>query len=264
MNLARIRLSLVAPLLACIAPLNAHQTWFEQQGHGLTFRYGEYDVNMHEVSPGGLDRFGKLEAQWQGKAGSKPLVLSKQEDRLDLPAGFHPEPGDSLVAIDREYPMFNTARDGKSLRTFWVPATRWIGDFSARKPELPLDIVPTGDRRGDAVEFQLSYLGEPLAGETVTLVTASGWSRKAVSDADGRFAFALPWKGDYVLGIYFIDEASGVRKLAGKPDEPYQLEGYNFALSFPVREGLEPLPTAQKTLPASVLIQQGITPPKHK
>lgn len=253
---------------ACIAlaglPLaQAHQIWFEQKGQGLTFRYGELDANMHEVSPGGLDRFVKLEAQLLGADGKKPVALSKAADRFDLPAGFKAKPGDSIIAIDREYPMHDINREGKSLHNFWIPATRWVGDFSAREAELPLDIVPTGNKVGDAVQFQVTYLGEPLAGEKVLLATPSGWVKSATSDAEGHFSFALPWKGDYVIGLYFIDDASGVRKLAGQPDEAYQTEGYNTSLSFHVHEGLASLPTGAKTLPASELIRQGITPPKH-
>lgn len=56
---------------------------------------------------------------------------------------------------------------------------------------------------------------------------------------------------------------TGVRKIAGQPDEAYQTEGYNTTLSLHVAEGLEPLPVAEKTLPASVLKAMGITPPKH-
>ena len=256
--------ALVPVLLFSAGVVQAHQFWYEASGDGLTFRYGELDQNLHEVSPGGIDRIAKLDTTWYRPSGEQAIALEKRPDRLDLPAGTKPGAADSLVSVDLEYPMFDTARDGRSLRTYWVPAARWVGDFRKREPVLTLDIVPTGERHGDAVEFQVTYLGEPLAGEPVKVSVASGWTRIATSDADGKFQVSFPWKGDYSLNLYFIDELEGVRKLAGKEDEPYQLEGYNTTLSFQVAEGLEPLPVTAKTLPASVLKDMGITPPKHR
>src|SRR5688572_15763733 len=81
---------------------------------GLVLRYGELDENMHEVSPGGLDRFGRLQARWIGARGEQPLALDKQRDRYTLPPAAKPAPGDSFVAIDKHYPMFDTQRDGKA------------------------------------------------------------------------------------------------------------------------------------------------------
>jgi len=254
----------VPALLLSASAAQAHQFWYEKAGDGLTFRYGELDQNLHEVSPGGIDRIARLETTWYSPGGEKALTLEKRPDRLDLPAGVAPGAADSLVSVDLEYPMFDTARDGQSLRTYWVPATRWVGDFSKREPVLTLDIVPTGERHGDAVEFQVTYLGEPLAGEPIKVSVASGWTRIATSDVDGKFHVTLPWQGDYSINLYFIDEVEGVRKLEGQADEAYQLEGYNTTLSFRVAEGLEPLPVAEKTLPASVLKDMGITPPKHR
>lgn len=256
--------ALVPVLLFSAGVVHAHQFWFERGDDGVTFRYGELDQNLHEVSPGGIDRIAKLETTWYRPSGEQAITLVKRPDRLDLPAGVQPGVEDSLVSVDLEYPMFDTARDGKSLRTYWVPATRWVGDLRAREPVLTLDIVPTGQSRDGKPEFQVTYLGEPLAGELVKVSVPSGWSRYEPTDVDGKFAVALPWRGNYSLNLYFIDEVEGVRKLAGQPDEPYQLEGYNSTLSFHVSEGLEPLPVTGKTLPASVLRDMGIAPPKHR
>lgn len=254
----------VPALLLCAGAAQAHQFWFEKAGgDALIFRYGEIEMNMHEVSPGGIDRMVNLQTTWYTPDGEKPVELVKGADRLDLPAGVKPGAADSLVSVDLEYPMHDINQDGKSLHNFWVPATRWVGDFRKREPVLTLDIVPTGERKGDAVEFQVTHLGEPLAGEKVTIAVPSGWTRTAITDADGKFHVALPWRGDYSVNLYFIDEVEGVRKIEGKPDEAYQTEGYNTTLSFQVAEGLDPLPIAEKTLPASVLKAMGITPPKH-
>lgn len=230
--------------------VHAHQIWVEKDGKTLTFRYGELDANMHEVSPGGLDRFSKLSATWITRSGEKPLTLTKQASGFAVPAV--PAKGESLVAIDMDYPMFNTTREGKALRTYWVPATRWVSDFSPRTPTLPLDIVPTGVTRGDTVEFKIVLKGDPLPGVKMALVVPSGWTRHATSDIDGKFSFTLPWRGNYVVGTYHVEDAVGER--AGeKGVEPYQLRGYNSSLSFYKPSGVAPFPVAEKTLPASVL-----------
>jgi hypothetical protein len=244
------RFAACALLLAAACATQAHQIWFQQEGKALVFRYGELDVNMHEVSPGGLDRFGKLTATWIARSGEKPLPLAKQESGFAVPAVAGK--GESFVAIDLSYPMFDTKRDGKVLRTFWVPATRWVSDFSAREPKLPLDIVPTGVVQGDTVEFRVVLRGEPLAGQKVNVAVPSGWIKVATSDMDGKFRFTLPWRGTYVVGLYYTEESSGERT-GDKGAEPYQLQGWNSALSFHKPRGVAPFPVADKTLPASVL-----------
>jgi len=261
----RLIILAIGALLLALSSAKAHQFWYEKTGDGLTFRYGELDQNLHEVSPGGLDRIARLETTWYRADGTGVLELVKRADRLDLPEGVRPGAGDSVVSVDLHYPMFDTARAGKSLRTYWIPATRWVGDFRAREPVLTLDIVPTGEvREGGRHEFMLTYLGEPLAGELVKISTPSGWSRLEATDIDGKFAALFPWRGDYSLNLYFIDEVEGVRRVEDKADEPYQLEGYNTTLSLHVDDGLDPLPATSKTLPASVLKDMGIAPPPHR
>jgi len=262
---SRLILCVIGALLLALPGAKAHQFWYEKTADGLTFRYGELDQNLHEVSPGGLDRIARLETTWYRQQGEVMLELVKRSDRLDLPEGVSPGAGDSVVSVDLDYPMFDTSRAGKSLRTWWIPATRWVGDFRAREPVLTLDIVPTGEiRENGKHEFMLTYLGEPLAGELVKISTPSGWSRLEATDIDGKFAVAFPWRGDYSLNLYFIDEMEGVRRLDDNPDEPYRLEGYNTTLSFHVDSGLDPLPVTSKTLPASVLKDMGIAPPPHR
>ncbi|WP_422016696.1 DUF4198 domain-containing protein [Roseateles sp.] len=256
---ARLARRLVLPLALMGAALGAqaHQIWFEQDGKVLTFRYGELDVNMHEVSPGGLDRFAQLKGSWVTAAGEQPLEMRKAADAFTLPGVKQaPGAGNSLVAIDLQYPMFDTKRDDKALRTYWVPATRWVADLGAYKPTLPLDIVPTGVAGAGKFEFQVVYKGDPLPGAKMTLVTPSGWSLNATSDADGKFRFPLPWKGNYVIGLYYVDDIVGERT-GPQGKEAYQLEGYNSALSFYRAQGQAPLPVAEKTLPASVLAAMG-------
>ena len=247
----RKTLCLGAAMLASAGGTHAHQIWFEQEGKVLTFRYGELDVNMHEQSPGGLDKFVQLSASWLSPSGETPLALSKQADGFAL-SGLRVLPGksDSFIAIDKLYPMFDTKREGKSLRTYWIPATRWVAELRPHEPKLPLDILPTGVSAGGLHEFRVVFRGEALPGVKMALGTPSGWTLQASSDIDGKFRFPLPWRGNYVIGLYHLDEVTGERAGA-QGAEPYQLEGYNTALSFHRATGLPPLPTAPRTLPAS-------------
>lgn len=260
----KLAAGLLLGLIAGAAALSAqaHQIWFEQDGKGLTFRYGELEPNMHEVTPGGLDRFVALKATWVDAKGAHPFALAKRQDHFELPAEVRPKPGDSLLAIDESYPMFDSEHDGKPTPTWWVPATRWVGDFSARQATLPLDIVPTGKTHEGKVEFQVSFLGEPLAGERVELAAASGWTFHANTDVDGKVSFSLPWRDTYAVGLYFVDDEDGVRKLPGQAPQPYGLHGYNTTLAFHTATGLPPLPVAPKTLPASELKRLGMPLPK--
>jgi Domain of unknown function (DUF4198) len=231
----------------------AHQLWFEpeaqqaaQQASQMLLRYGELELNMHERSPGGLDRFVELQAQRLSAAGEQPLALSKQASGFAV-AG---DVGDSWIAIDRRYPMFDTKKDGKQLRTWWTPAGRWLPDLRPREPRLPLDIVPTGVTADGTTEFRIVFQGEPLPGATVTLSTPAGWTREAISDAEGKLRFPLPWQGLYVIGHYHLEDTAGER--AGPQGaEPYQLEGYNTAVSFVQRSGLAALPMVAPKLPAA-------------
>jgi hypothetical protein len=252
----RLRLALAGALLGASLGAQAHQIWFEREGKTLSFRYGELDVNMHEVSPGGLDRFGQLTATRLKRSGQEqPLLLQKRADSFALPdLTALPTQGETFIAIDKRYPMFDTKREGRALRTYWIPATRWVADLQAYAPKLPLDIVPTGVNRGDSSEFQVVFHDEPLPGAKLSVVTPSGWTLQVSSNIDGKFSVALPWKGNYVIGLYYVDDASGERQ-GPQGSEAYELEGYNSALSFYRTQGLAPLPKAARTLPASVLAE---------
>lgn len=245
--LAAATFGLAAAFSAGLA--HAHQLWFEPDAQNpaqLLLRYGELEANMHERSPGGLDRFGQLDAQRLTPAGTSPLALSKQ------PSGFASAVGheESLTAIDTRYPMFDTQQNGRALRTWWTPATRWLPDLRARAPSLPLDIVPTGVVADGATEFRIVFQGEPLPGAKVVLSTPAGWTRETLSDAEGRLRFPLPWQGLYVIGHYHLEDTAGER--AGPQGaEPYQLQGYNTAVSFMQRGGLAALPVVAPKLPAA-------------
>lgn len=133
----------------------AHQIWYEQPpGQPLALYYGEYDKNILEVTPGGMDRFQQLKG-WSIGNNSKPLNLTLQ--RQAFAVAHQAKSDDSLLAQDPHYPIFDLHEADKTLKAHWTPATRWVGDLRARTPELTLDIVPTGLVDGNKAQFQVYY-----------------------------------------------------------------------------------------------------------
>jgi len=227
----------------------AHQIWYEQlPGQPLALYYGEYDKNVLEVTPGGLDRFKQLQA-WSMADRSVRLGLSQQRQAFAL----REQPGrdDSLLAHDLHYPIFEVHEGGKPLKAHWTPATRWVGDLRARTPELTLDIVPTGVIDAGRVQFQVIYATKPLVGQDVVLETASGQVFSQRSDGNGHVSFELPWQGTYVVAVEYQDNSPGERlDLEGNP-ERFDVKRFSSTLSFHRQQGLAPLPRAPSQLPAS-------------
>lgn len=74
----------------------AHQIWYEQPpGQSLSLYYGEYDKNMLEVTPGGMDRFQQLKG-WSVGNISRPLSLTLQ--RQAFAVAHQGKSDDSLLA----------------------------------------------------------------------------------------------------------------------------------------------------------------------
>ena len=227
----------------------AHQIWYEQlPGQPLALYYGEYDKNVLEVTPGGMDRFRQLRA-WSMADRSAPLQLSLQRQAFLL--AEQPGQEDSLLAQDLHYPMFDVQEGAKTLKAAWTPATRWVGDLRARSPELTLDIVPTGVADVGGAQFRVFYAGKPLTGQEVVLETASGEVFKQRSDAAGNVSFTLPWQGTYVVAVEYQDNSPGERlDPAGKP-ERFDVKRFSSTLSFHRQQGQAALPRAPSQLPAS-------------
>jgi uncharacterized GH25 family protein len=231
------------------ASVQAHQIWFEPSQHKLlALYYGEYDKNMLEVTPGGMDRFKALQV-WSRRGVQQPLTLTLQRDHFTIEQS--PAVQDTLLAADAYYPIFDLHEQGKTLKAYWTPATRWVGDLRARSPELDLDIVPTGVIDGGKAQFQVFFLNKPLAQKTVALETASGEVINQTSDADGKVSFEMPWQGTYVVAAEHKVYTAGERTSPQKQLEPYDVRSFSSTLSFYQPGGKTPLPRAPSQLPAS-------------
>ncbi|NVZ20805.1 DUF4198 domain-containing protein [Pseudomonas costantinii] len=227
----------------------AHQIWYEAlPGQPLALYYGEYDKNVLEVTPGGMDRFKQLKT-WSIVDRSAPLSLTLQRQAFAL--AQQPSRDDSLLARDLHYPIFDLHEAGKTLKAYWTPATRWVGDLRARTPELTLDIVPTGVADTNRAQFQVFYASKPLANQDVVLETASGEVFSQRSDAAGKVSFELPWQGTYVVAVEHQDYSPGERVNHEGKAEAYDVKRFSSTLSFSRQQGQPPLPRAPSQLPAS-------------
>lgn len=259
------RILLLTVGLAFAAATQAHELWFEPDGKAMVLYYGDFGVNMHERSPGGNDRWGELTAIRVTPSGDQPVELAKQHDRFTGVPRL--AKGESLVAYDEYYRIFEERHGDKVVRVRWTPATRFVSDLGARPPKLKLDIVPTGKVEGDDVELQVYYEGEPLADVPVHLWSTSGWKLERPTDADGKVRFPLPWRGQYAaIVLRYRDETPGERNSAVDPNNPliahpsgtsretYDAWSHTTTLSFEKRNGLPPLARHAESLPASMLM----------
>lgn len=229
-------------LLLATSSAQAHQVWLEQDDRGGKLYFGEFGDNLHEASPGYLDKLTQVSARLLSRSGDKTLGVEKQRDgvRIAGRAGS----GESLVVEDRAYPLMESTEGSKKTRTAWTPAARFVGDLSPRAPKLALDVVPTSPT-GD---FRVYYRGAPLPKAQVTLVAVSGWSLSGTTDAEGKVSFRLPWKGGYALLVRHKDATAGTRKTP--QGQPEAFDGASFAttLTFVTTEGL-PSPPAPPPAP---------------
>ncbi|MEO8182079.1 MAG: DUF4198 domain-containing protein [Deltaproteobacteria bacterium] len=224
----------------------AHQVWLERDAAGTKLYFGELGDNLHEVSPGYLDKLARPTATLLTASGEKALQISKQRDGFAI-AG-RPAQGESLIVVDAAYPLLEGKEGDKPSRTLWTPAARYVGSLVAQAPKLVLDIVPAGA----AGEFQVFFRGAPLGQAELTLVAASGWSRQGTSDASGKVRFSLPWKGTYGLLVRHKDGTPGSRS-GDKGAEAYDRASFGTTLTFTTSEGLPspppPPPAAPSRLP---------------
>ncbi len=224
---------LIATLILLSAGAEAHHVWIEQEGEQASLYFGEFGMNLHEISaPGGL--LNKL-------SGSSAKVVSTTTSR-DLPLAKGPEAysasaqlaaGDSIVAEVLGYPFYEQKIAGVAVQTWFRPAARMITDFSARTPVLELDIVPTGVANQLAVYFK----GKPLGRTMVKAITPSGWTQELRTSREGIVTIALPWQSWYAIQVSNVDATPGQRG-----EESYGQISHVMTLTLRLKEGLTPPP----------------------
>lgn len=237
MRLLRVRmiatrwLFVAMPLLLAGAA-QAHQVWLEQDASGAKLYFGEFGDNLHEISPGFLDKLTPLSATVISPKGEKALESKKDRDGITISG--RAGKGESVVAFDPAYPLLENKDGAKTVRTAWTPAARYVPELGPQSPKLVLDVVPTNG----SGEFQVVYRGMPLPKAEVSLVAVSGWSLSGTTDDKGKVSFRLPWKGTYALLVRHKDPTPGKRKTAQGADEAYDAASFATTLTFATSTGL--------------------------
>jgi len=220
--------------------VQAHQVWIEPTKDGAQLCFGEFRMNLREDSPGLLDRLATPVAQLQTADGVSPVEMTKGVESYVIAKA--PANGASLIAQDPTYPV-RESRDevGVNGRMAWIPAARYIPDFSERAPMLNLDIVPTGTPG----VFKVFLGKEPFPKAKVEVVAQSGWSRELRTDNTGVLKVSMPWRGRYLLLAHFNDQTPGER--AGKP---YDFVTYTTTLFFEQKDGIDAVPPPPAAKPS--------------
>jgi uncharacterized GH25 family protein len=239
------RLFLAMPLLLASAA-QAHQVWLEQDASGAKLYFGEFGDNLHEVSPGFLDKLTQVSATVISSKGEKALESKKDRDAVTISG--RAGKGESVVAVDLAYPLLENKDGAKTVHTAWTPAARYVPELGPQSPKLVLDVVPTNG----SGEFQVVYRGAPLAKAEVSLVAVSGWSLSGTTDDKGKVSFRLPWRGTYALLVRHKDATPGKRKNAQGADEAYEAASFATTLTFATSTGL-PSPPAPPAAPPNKL-----------
>lgn len=234
-------------LAAAAFAAQAHHVWIEQNAQGATLYFGEFGGNLREASPGLLDKFVKPVAQRLSAKGDAALAPAKNAGGFAL--GARAAKGESIVAEETAYPISESKSGDKVTRSLYQPAARLVTDFSAQRPVLTLDLVPTGKSGKDGVEFQAFYKGQPLPKAKVEVITASGWAQGHNTDDAGKLSVKLPWRGTYVLEMSHRDAAAGERVAADGKGEQYDRASYVTSLTVLQPKGLPTLPAPPAAAP---------------
>lgn len=214
----------------------AHQIWIEPAGKAYAVRFGEYDENLKETSPGLLDKMPTPEVNAYVGAEATSVAARKEGDGFALDLKL--QKSGAIVAEVRNYPAFERKNGDQVTRGKWVPAARHVTGHAELTPKNILDIVPTGT----AGKFRLYYRGQPLAKAKLTLVAPNGWQKPLQSDVQGEFEVATLWQGLYVIEVMHKDATAG--EIDG---EKYDSASFTTTLSFIRVDGPKtPRPEAAK------------------
>lgn len=220
-----------------------HEVWLEADGAATTLYFGEFGDNLHEASPGYLDKLTRPTAAVVSAGGAKPLQSKRLADGIAF-AG-RAATGESVVAVDSAYPLMEGKEGDKPVRTAWTPAARYVPELRAHDAKLMLDVVPTND----AGQFRVTFRGAPLPNAEVRLTAASGWALDGRTDDAGNVSFKLPWRGTYVLLVRHKDPTPGRRQGAQGVEETFDAASFATTLTFVTSSGLPSPPRPPRAAP---------------
>ena len=189
--------ALAIVMAAVSTAASAHAVWLERDGKSVQLFYGEYDEARREASPGRLDTIGTPHLFVDGSDVEGKKAAKGWRFAVPTKAGVvRAEAQDMAVQDWRNYGI------GVVKPLYFA---RYADSPSAQKPVTALDVVPVGK----VGEFQVSLDTQPLVGIKVVVVAPNGWTREVKSDANGRFAVSMPWRGLYVLEATHLVSGAG-------------------------------------------------------
>jgi hypothetical protein len=218
------------PLWLSDTPPNAQWAKRTRHAHGGPVETGRRGIYVKRLwAKVGADPASAAYAQWPdegelrifGPGGAKvrPKVFAAGEGggfTFSMPKeGFYDAylvqrrvDGDVLTAaITKAEVLKHSCANGHDRRTtvaLMSPRTSNAVPFELVRERLHNEDFHTHIASGDRLGFRVYRDGEPAAGATVRLTTEKGWSKSAVSDADGRVSFQLI--ADYFPGWKHFDE----------------------------------------------------------
>jgi len=117
--MTKLALAAIA-LLATATTAQAHQIWIEQaDGQNAVVRFGEFGENLREASPGLLDKFAKVTGTLVATKGEQKSDATKTAGGFTLP--FKAATGDSIVAEDASYPLYQSKQQDKPITGWYYP-----------------------------------------------------------------------------------------------------------------------------------------------
>lgn len=211
------RILLLAVL--AIAPVaRAHYLWWEVKPAGQpALRFGEFENDLREKSPGRLDTItGAAAFALSREGGTAPLPLERKTSSL-APAESSTLPATALVAHELTMEVKDWCAYGLGIvkPMFYArfePKWPTAGQSAA---SLALDIVPLTDGR-----VRVLLRGAPIPKVKLLVHAPNGWSKELEEfSADGTTTAPIltPWPGLYVLEVIHLETAPG--EFGGKPYE---------------------------------------------
>lgn len=205
--------------ILAINPLaHAHYLWIEtpkKSGESGTQKielyYGEYEESLREISGGRLDEVKTLQTWLLNDGQKQEISLEKKQNHFEgnLKA-------DDTATFLRVQELDRPVQDLKKYDIGIVKPMFYAASFSGQNvtnvPSIPnekmtLAIYPV--QLGSEITLKVFFKNEPLSGAKVFAHAPNTWSKELKTDDSGTVQFQLPWEGQYVFEIIYLEKTPG-------------------------------------------------------
>ncbi len=204
-------------LISLASTAGAHQIWLER-GAGEVVRVY---LGEAEIAPDRGEHVAGLAATTQVFTTDRTQA-SRLEAKDDHVEARVTGAGDVRLINDQAFKPWKTEEGLMKAAVFTAREGR-----TETRAMLDYEFVPAS---ADGNVFTLQFKGQPLAGKEVTVIDPEKWTKRLVTDANGRVDVPLKGIGRYILfADHSVDES---RKVAG---QAVAQVGYTTTLSFVTR-----------------------------